>query len=211
MSRDAPAPPTPLARRYVRYVLGFGVGVAVGLAPFLGTVDIPLFAPLRLLVPEKMRVPAVPLSAFLMGLVAVGVQFAAGERIARRRLRRWFVATFAAILVGVLGMALLHVEVVRTVSVKKRQGKDMRNVAVVVAPSRVDPPPRTCSCDPDLDDVSCLEWMGIDNVEPCWGQRPVAYSRFALTFAYLFLTGSFGALIGLLLLQEDSKKKRKKR
>jgi hypothetical protein len=38
----------------------------------------------------------------------------------------------------------------------------------------------------------------------------VARAEQALTLAYLFLTGGFGALIGLLLLQEGSRKQASK-
>jgi hypothetical protein len=38
------APPTPLARQFVRLLVGFGVGVGLGSAPFLGIVDVPLAA-----------------------------------------------------------------------------------------------------------------------------------------------------------------------
>lgn len=210
MSERAPAPPTPLARRYVRYLLGFSVGVAVGLAPFLGVLDVPLFAPLLSMFPDDLRLTAVPLSSFVMGLVAVGVQFAAGERIARRQLRRWFVATFAAILAGLVILPVLYYELVRVVpGVATRDRQETAYVPIVVGLSRPEPPPRSCGCEPGQDDVECLREIGLANADKCWGHRQVVYGRLALTFSYLFLTGSFGALIGLLLLQEGTKRGRR--
>lgn len=207
MSERAPAPPTPLARRYVRYILGFTVGVAVGLAPFLGVVDVPLFAPLLSMFPDSLRLTAVPLSSFVMGLVAVGVQFTAGERIGRRRLRRWFVVTFVAILAGLVVLPILYSELVVIVSdVAAREGDGTLYVPVVVGTSRPDPPLKDCACEPSLEDEECLVGIGLSNAEECWGRRQVARSRLALTFSYLFLTGSFGALIGLLLLQEGARR-----
>lgn len=210
MNEKHPTPPTPLSRRYVRYLLGFTVGVAVGLAPFLGIVDIPLFAPLLSMFPDSLRLTAVPLSSFLMGLVAVGVQFAAGERIARRKLRRWFVATFVAILLGLVVLPTLYSEVVIVVRDVATSGGGTDDVPVVVgAGERPDPPLPGCACEPGLDDATCLEGVGFANAEVCWGRRPVARARLALTFTYLFLTGALGALIGLLLLQEGARRARR--
>lgn len=206
MSDRAPSPPTPLARRYVRYVLGFTVGVAVGLAPFLGALDVPLFAPLLSMFPDKLRPFALPLSSFVMGLMAVGVQFAAGEEVSRRWLRRTFLRTFVAILVGVVVVAVLYTAVVRTVPAARVEGEGNVYIPLVVGFVRPDPPPGACLCEPRLSDIECIVRVGFDNVDACWG-RQVMWSRLLLVLSYLFLTGGFGALIGLLLLQEGSRRK----
>ena len=45
-SRGAATPPLPpTIRRWVTYLLAFGVSVAVGLAPLLGVLGVPLFLP----------------------------------------------------------------------------------------------------------------------------------------------------------------------
>jgi len=90
--------------------------------------------------------------------------------------------------------------------VAAREGDATLYLPVVVGLSRPNPPPRGCDCAPDLDDETCLRGLGLANADKCWGRRQVARSRLALTFAYLFLTGSFGALIGLLLLQEGARR-----
>lgn len=211
MTDRPPAPPTPLSQRYVRYVLGFAVGVAVGLAPFLGILDVPLFAPLLSMFPDSLRLTAVPLSSFVMGLVAVGVQFAAGEEVSRRWLRRTFLFTFVAILLGVVMLAILYTELVRVVpDVAAVEGRATVYVPLVVGLSRPYPPLSDCECGPRQNDIDCIEKLGFANVDKCWG-RQVARSGLALTLAYLFLTGAFGALIGLLLLQEESRRKASKK
>lgn len=207
MTGRSPAPPTPLARRYVRYLLGFAVGVAVGLAPFLGVLDVPLFAPLLSMFPDELRGTAVPLSSFVMGLVAVGVQFAASEEVSRRWLRWCFGLTFLAILVGLVVLLNLYTETVLTFpGVKTADGRTI-NVALVVGGTRPNPPIPGCKCEPDQTDIACIEDIGFTNPEVCWGREQVDGAEQSLTLAYLFLTGAFGALIGLLLLQEDSRKK----
>jgi hypothetical protein len=207
MSERSPAPPTPLARRYVRYVLGFGVGVAVGLAPFLDRLDVPLFVPLLSVFPDSLRSTAVPLSSFVMGLVAVGIQFAAGERVPRRRIRRWFAIAFVAILAGLVVVAVLYTELVRVIpGVAEVEGERALNVPIVVGFSRPEPPLAGCGCEQRQDDVECIREIGFANVDKCWG-RKVRRSELVLTLSYLFVTGSFGALIGLLLLQEGAPEK----
>ena len=79
------APPTPLAQRYVRYVVGFGVAVGVGLAPFLGKV--PGLDVLARLFPPDLKSTLIPFSAFLMGLIAVAIQYYSAESISRPVLR----------------------------------------------------------------------------------------------------------------------------
>jgi hypothetical protein len=176
------------------------------MAPFLGLLNVPLFAPLLSMFPQGVRGLAIPLSAFLMGLVAVGIQFASGEDVSRGWLRRHFLRTFVAILVGVVVLAVLYTAVVRTVQVRRVEGTGDVDIPVVTGFVRPDPPPSGCLCESQISDVECIVSLGLKNVEACWG-RQVMWSNLLLGLAYLFLTGGFGALIGLLLLQEESRRK----
>ena len=100
--------PSLLAGRYVRYVTGFGVAVGVGMAPFLGKYKIALFESLLELFPEDSKRSLIPISAFLMGLVAVAVQFYSGEVILRESIRRRFTFGFAVILLAFVGLVILY-------------------------------------------------------------------------------------------------------
>src|SRR4051812_30870916 len=80
MSVQPIQPPTSMAQRFVRYGLGFFVGVAIGMAPFLGEVNVPVFRALLSVMPFQLWSDLIPLSAFLMGIIAVAVQFYAAER-----------------------------------------------------------------------------------------------------------------------------------
>ena len=71
-------PPESFVRRWVRAVLGFSVGVAVGLAPFLGEFDTPGFTPLLSLFPPTLKSVLLPTSAFLMGTIGAVSQFYSG-------------------------------------------------------------------------------------------------------------------------------------
>jgi hypothetical protein len=86
-------PATPLARKFVRYLVGFGVGVGVGLAPYLGIVKVPLFRSLLSLIPDSIQDTVIPLSAALMGTLAVAIQWYAGESVTRQALRKMFTRT----------------------------------------------------------------------------------------------------------------------
>src|ERR1700749_4631878 len=71
----SPAIPRGPAALWVRLLLGFGVAVGVGLAPLLGKTGLPGFFTLLSMLPAILRTTAIPLSSFIMGILAVGVQF----------------------------------------------------------------------------------------------------------------------------------------
>ncbi|MFL6292114.1 MAG: hypothetical protein ACJ759_14565 [Thermoanaerobaculia bacterium] len=198
MADKKPDLPTPLARRYVRYVVGFGVAVGIGLAPFLGKV--PGLDVLARLFPSDLRSILIPFSAFLMGLIAVAIQFYSGESIDRPILRRRFTRSLVVLLIGLLLLITLHNLLV--VQFPINGGRS--SIPVIVAQSRT----KDCGCK-SSDDIECLVEISISPraVERCWGSRPLKMSRLVLSLSYLLVTGGFGALIGLLLLQEESRRR----
>ena len=207
VKRDPKAPPlpTPIARRLVRYVVGFGIAVGVGMAPFLGW--IPGSGSLLQLFPPNMRGTLIPLSVFLMGIVAVAVQFYSAEAISRAALRRRFSFALAALLCGLFFFLGLYAVFVETVSISK--GDVMKTTAVVTG---TDPRTPACECPEKLSDAECITSLSLNPVaiESCWG-RSLRLVRFSLSLSYLLLTGGFGAFVGLLILQEESRRAKAKR
>lgn len=200
--RYSPAPPTPLARRFVKLVLGFGVGIAVGLAPFLGKLQIPGFDALLTLYPNDLRPSLIPLAAFLMGFIAVGVQFLHGERLRRAYLRVAFLVAFAVVFVGFVWLLAIYDERVLRITVPATG----ESYTFVIAPERRR---AACPCDADWSDKECIsEKTDPARVEKCWDGRALRRSRKVLRGGYLLLTGGFGAVIGLLLLQERPARRR---
>lgn len=199
MTAEASRPPTALARRFVRYVVGFGVGVAVGMAPFLGVLEVPGFQALVSLYPRELRATLIPLSAFLMGLVAVAVQFYAGSSISRRALGRRFRRGLAVLLIGFLLMIVLYTLFV--VRVELDGGESA--VAVTVGWTRLP----SCGCTAESD-VDCVGELSLSSraIESCWGGRQLRVVRLILILSYLLVTGGFGALVGLLLLSEEKRR-----
>lgn len=191
---ETPDLPTPLARRFVRYLVGFGVAVAVGSAPFLGTLKVPGFTALLDLFPRQLQGRFVALSPFVMGVVALTLQFYGRDRIARGRLRRWFGGTLALVAAAFLGLVVAYSLVV--VEVPYLAGE--RTARFVVGLERL---PR-CDCPASLSDAQCLaEELDPGRVERCWSPPVVRSFELVLTLLYLLLTGGFGALVALLVLQ----------
>jgi hypothetical protein len=189
-------PATPLSRRLVRYVIGFGVGVGVGLAPYLGLLDVPLFRPLLSLIPASIQDTVIPLSAALMGVIAVVVQWYGGERLTRRRLRKVFTRTLATAVLAFVLLTVIHSLVVRTITMGKGE-----SASFIVGFTR---PPNKPPCTAEVSDAQCIKLVTFDlaEIESYWGDGRIRLARLSLIFAYLLFTGSFGALVGLIVLRE---------
>lgn len=189
--------PTPLSRKLVRYLVGFGVGVGVGLAPYLGLINVPPFKSLLSLIPGSVQDAAIPLSAALMGAVAVAVQWYGEERVSRAWLRRMFART---LVVAALSFILLTV-VYNLVVVNIPMGDGA--ASFVVGFVRPEKP----ACPAEVSDAMCIKLLTLDPAEVTafWGDGQVRLAKLALTFSYLLFTGSFGMLVGFVVLREAHK------
>lgn len=170
----------------------------------LGTVEVPGFRHLLELLPQHPTdlTDLVPLSAFLMGLVAVAVQFFSGDRPSRRSLRRGFVWGLTAVLAGFLALILLSG--LRVVRVDLPGGGALR----VLTSWKVRE-----NCCPSAEGRACIEGLSLDPaiLEECYGRGRLRLMEISLTLSYLVATGGFGALIGLLVLQEEARRKGRRR
>jgi hypothetical protein len=209
-TQSAALPSRPLPRRFARYVLSFGVSVGVGLAPFLGKVKVPGFDALLEVLPQQLQTTIIPLSAFLMGLVAVAIQFYLNERIGAGNLRRYFQAGFIAMVLSFFMFVVLY----RLFVVRVTFDKGRSSTAVVVTPSRLE----GCGClnpltKKPLSDYDCVRTLSFDPGAhaSCWGGTALKARELSLMIPYLFLTSGFGGLIGLLILKEERQRQRKVR
>ncbi len=200
-----PRPPTRLAARFARYVAGFGIGVAIGLAPFLGRLDIPLAAPLLHLLPVSLQNMAIPLSGALMGLVAVAVQWYAREKVSKQKLRTMFRRTAAAGIVSFLLLLVLNTLVV--VPVPYLGGE--KSYSFLVGFVRPDREP----CLAGISNAECINRLSFDAVavRSFWGERNVQFAALSMTLSYLAFTSTFGVLIGLLLVRDERERAAKPR
>lgn len=181
--------------------MGFGVAVATGAAVFLGMSRVPLFSPLLDAIPEELRELLLPLSSFLMGLVALAVQFYAGERIVRSRLRRRFTAGLLLLLVGLVALLGFTLALVKEVPlpVVLEDGRPAVMVFIAGLWRKAD-----CQCG-SVSLESCMEGLAYD-VSGCWSGASIVLAKLSLALSYLALIGGFGALVGLLLLQETARR-----
>ncbi|HVR07519.1 MAG TPA: hypothetical protein VMW75_05680 [Thermoanaerobaculia bacterium] len=191
----------PVARRFVLYGGGFSVAVGIGFAPFLGNVKVKGYHSMLELFPWQLQHVLIPLSAFLMGLVAVGVQFEAGERVAASRIRRRFRAGLGAMCLGFFLFTILYFEFVRLPSFGGT------TVAVIVADSR-NP---GCRCPPGTGDEACIQSLSLapEAIESCWDGPSLRRREIELGVTYLLLTGGFASLIGLLVLRLGQQDRRR--
>jgi TIR domain-containing protein len=203
MSRFRIRLPSTLAGRYVRYILGFGVGVGVGMAPFLGKYKIPLFEPLLGLFPEESKVSLIPTSAFLMGLVAVAIQFYSGEEIQQGIIGRRFRIGFPLVILALAALYALYNSRVLQIN----DPKTGSYVPYILGWSRL-PKGQVCTCISEESDLECAYALGLD-LRRCWPSIPQV--QMSLHLLYLTLTGGFGTLIGLLLLQEEARQQQKEK
>lgn len=199
------AAPTPIARRYVRYVVGFGVAVGIGLAPFLG--KIAGVDALLTLLPRSLHGSLIPLSAFLMGLIAVAIQFYSGETLRHAALRRRFGVTWLLLLAGFLLLFCFYYLFV--VQVPYEAGR--KTAHFIIGSSRIQG--GTCECAPTDGEKQCIQKLSFDpaGIETCWDPGSIRLRELLLSLSYLLVTGGFGALIGLLLLTEQARQQKKRR
>ncbi len=199
MSEGAAITPPPLlGRRFVRYVIGYGVWIAVGLGPFLGKIQVPGFSPLLELFPVTMQQELIPICFFLFSTVAVAVQFQSAGVTSRATLKRRFRFALTTVLVLLLALFVLYKLFVIDVGVDRR-------VLVVRGLTRSG----HCQCDPSWDDARCVRWLGINDnsIRMCWDHlTPI---ELGLEVPYTILMGGFGWLVGLLLLRERKPRPRK--
>jgi len=192
----SPGIPQGPAASWVRSLLGFGVAVGVGLAPLLGKTGAPGFVTLLSLLPEILRTTAIPLSSFLMGILAVGVQFYGRHATPSAIwLRRAFSVTIILLCVFVFVYLVAHALSVQVVPV------DGGHVPIVVGFSgRLE----TCSCSRPASDLECIMGLSMHPaaVATCFGSRNIALANGVLVLAYLVITGLLGVLVGLLVLMQ---------
>lgn len=182
-------------RAFVRLALSLGVGVAIGLAPFLGNLTVPGFTPLLAIFPRTLREGAlIPFSAFLMGIIATMIQYYAelptpskSVHVIFRKSARLLIAAFVLLVVSYFAF-VVQVPL---------PGKPSE--AVVVGLIRLE----TCGCANDSARLQCVEDLSLfpGAIERCWGSLQVGLSKAYLSLLYLLVTGSFGAIIGLIVLR----------
>ena len=195
-----PEAPTPTTGRFVRLVLGFGVWVALGLSPFLGMVDLPVFSSLLSLYPQSLHW-VIPLSGLLMGAVAMAIEFAAGDKWNLRSIRRGFGISLAVFFLAFLTLLFVYPQWIARVEVPAAK----RIASFVTGPELPANLPDDCECESSWVREKCLAAISFkpSNIETCFGQRQILQKSQILVLLYLLLTTSFATCGGMLVLREQ--------
>lgn len=194
----------PLASRLIRYILGFTVSVGIGLAPYLGRLDVPFFTPLLALIPKTIQNIAIPLSSALMGIVAVVIQWYGFNRVTQNWSHKIFKRTLIITLTTLLFLIIIHPFIVVTLQV----GPEGKDVSYIVGFTRPDKSP----CNGGISAAKCVENLTLSPplIESHWGDQQIAIATLSLLLPYLGFMSSFGMLIGCLLLEESRISKKEK-
>jgi hypothetical protein len=193
------------ARRFVSALLGFGVAVGLFAAPFLGAKRIPGFEPLIAVFPEEHRKLLIPVSTLLIGLVTLALQFYAGEAIARRNIRKGFLALSFVVVASIVALLVLYTGfVVQDVG---GYGK-----SYVIGWTRLPLP--GCQCPPSANDRDCIEGLAF-RLGSCWSDGSVFGVKVSLFLSYLISIEGFAGLVALLVLgqkraREEEKEKQER-
>jgi hypothetical protein len=191
-----------MTKLWVRTTVALTVSVAVGMAPFLGTIGVPFFSPLLSLLPLQIRGEAITLGSALMGLIAVGLQWHSGKAVKAARLQSWFKRAVVSTIVTFVTLLLVFNFLV--VRVQYLGGE--KTTSFIKGFTR--PVPDICA---GLSDESCIkERLSFDpaEIDGYWGSQQVSVSRLLFLVCYLALLSHFAVLVGLLVLKKSLNRSR---
>ena len=185
--------PTALSRNLASRVVGLGVGIVVAMAPFLGYVRVPGFEALFNLLPFQIQSEIVALSAFVVSLITVTLQFYVAERISRRVLKRIFKRVLFAVLICFVGFIVL------LGTLTERVPRGSKKVSVMISFSR---DKENCKCTAP-NNIDCIRELSFNEaaIESCWGSGSLKTIKVIFILWYLALVSGFVILVGLDLLR----------
>lgn len=191
-------PLTPVAKKYLGYLLSFAVTLGVGFAPLWGG-KVPGFHAILDVYPKSQQ-KVIPFASILMSVTALAVQFFRGFA-PLRHLKASFIGLLVLFIVSVFGCYIALDALVIQIEVPAIHGK----VAYLVGSK----PLPTCECAKrGLDIRQCIGFAisaDPDEVAECFSREEISKRSMILSVLYLFVMWSFAALVGLLILKEAPK------
>jgi len=191
---------------YRDYILAFGVTLAVGLAPLLGKVHVPLFTSILDVFPRNLSQTLIPFVAFLMALPAVAVQYVGKDIVARKHLNRWFGWNFLFLALLTIGLYAVYSYMVTQVSFEGEHGV----VAYVTGTRMLDDCPCVAAKLPISTCIGEKITLNPSQVTACYDPAEINLRKTILSTLYMMLMLSFGTLIGLLIVRENQPKSQRK-
>lgn len=196
-----------VVRRFRSLIMNFFVGLAIGLSPFLGFKNVPVFKSLISVMPFQIAPRLIVLSAFLMGIIVTAVQFYSSERISRRVVQKRFAIALITMLVGFVLFYFLRGEF--TVDVERGQSEE--TVTALIGATAFPYAPQDedgCHCsDAARRPEACIQRLSFNAaaIAQCWDNREIRHRGELLGLSYLILIGGVGVLVGLIILQERAR------
>ena len=183
-------------------LIAVGVTIPIGLAPLLGTYDVPGFRALLSLFPEGLQESSIRFATFAMTIVAAGVQFLSQDSFSRKALTRTFVAIAISLFLLLFLLAYSHNQHVIRIPV----GDGSKSVSYVVGTDRID----SCSCPATDGDAQCIKRVGLDAalLPTCWNEKELRSNAFVIQSEYVLLMAGLGAIVGLIVLAPTRRKGR---
>jgi hypothetical protein len=197
---------SPVAAKFLRYLVAFVVTLGVGSSALWGGGRIPGFQTILDLYPKDLQ-DVIPWASLLMSITAVGVQFVSIDSMPRRHLRRAFIATGLALVLLVFASYAVYRRFVVRIEIPAANTK----VAYLVGST----PLPNCECAKrGLEIRQCIGFAisaNPDDVAACFPREEISTRATILSGVYMLLMLALGALIGLLVLREMSPSRRRRR
>ena len=199
MADERTPPPPPPPQWWVTYMVAFGVSVAVGLAPLLGVLKIPLFTPLLSLITDSLRGSLIGVTSALMGLIAVGVQWYSEEQLTRDRRRRALFASLCIAFIAAISFYVVTTYVVKEVPFGGHKDREVGSFLVGFSRPMKDP------CGAGVSDVQCIKNLSFEEaaITSFWGDDRINRAKLALSAPYIAFMLSFGAAVGVVMHQKQ--------
>ena len=149
-----------------------------------------------MLIPGSIQNVAIPLSAALMGIVAILIQWYGYHEVAEEWSHKTFRRVLILTVLALFVLIIVHPFIVATVKIGP-EGKDYSFIVGFTRPA-IDP----CSATMSAED--CISKIGTDTsaIKSHWGDQQIALATLSLLIPYLVFMSSFGMMVGLLLLEE---------
>ncbi len=198
-------PLTPLARKFLQYVLSFGVTLGIGLVPLWGGDVIPRFRVILDVFPADLQ-DVIPWASLLMSVTAVGVQFFGGETMGRR-LERGFKVTFVSLVILVLVLYGVYKKTVIRIEIPGAGKRVSYLIGSTFLPN--------CECARrGLDIRECIGFAitaNPDEVSACYPLQQITTRGTTLSVLYMLVMFGLGVLIALLVLKGVSPRRARPR
>ena len=181
-------------RPVLRYVIGLGVPIGIGISPWIANPQAPDWTSLLDPFPVSLRSILVPISAVLLGGIAVATQFYSRSHWSRSRLERIFGRLFLLFLLSMILLTVAYFLVV--VRLPGDGGRSSVSFAVGFSQDSC------CPCPAELSDMACAQQLnlkpsGLNHSRSDWKRK---LTELWLSLLLLAAISLFAVLVGILLL-----------